>query len=99
MYGLKDRDIKMIRKVFSKSPRVDRAILYGSRAKGNFMEGSDIDLVLQGEMLTLTELMAIENELEDLNLPYHIDLSILHKIENPDLIGHIKRCGIVFYEK
>ncbi len=44
-------------------------------------------------------LLKIENELDDLLLPYKIDLSIYNQIENTDLIAHIQRAGIVFYEK
>lgn len=46
-----------------------------------------------------SELLKLENELDDLLLPYSIDLSLLHRIEDPDLIDHIRRAGVVFYEK
>lgn len=99
MYGLKQQTIQAIQGVFVKHPAVQKAILYGSRAKGNYRNGSDVDLTLVGEALTLTELLAIENELDDLLLPYKIDLSIYHKINNLDLIDHIERVGITFYIK
>jgi predicted nucleotidyltransferase len=99
MYGLKDLHIKKIKSVFEKYSFIEKVIIYGSRAKGNFRNGSDIDLTLIGNSLNLTELNKIENELDDLLLPYQIDLSIFHKIENLDLIAHIKRVGIVFYKK
>jgi len=97
-FGLKPDTIKAIQAIFEKHSKVEKAILYGSRAKGNYRPNSDIDLTLVGKKLTLTELFKIELEIDDLLLPYKIDLSILHKIENPDLINHIKRIGIVFYE-
>ena len=97
MYGLKDKHIKAINSVFSKYPQIEKAILYGSRAKGKYRNGSDIDLTLAGNDLDLSTLLRIETELDDLLLPYKIDLSILHKIENQDLIDHINRSGIVFY--
>ncbi|GAL00503.1 type I restriction-modification system specificity subunit S [Nonlabens ulvanivorans] len=58
---------------------------------------SDIDLTLVGNTLTLAQLYAIETALDDLLLPYKIDLSIFHKIENNDLIDHIERVGVEFY--
>ncbi|HIP47690.1 MAG TPA: restriction endonuclease subunit S [Lutibacter sp.] len=97
MYGLKDKHIKAINSVFSKYPQIEKAILYGSRAKGNYRNGSDIDLTLVGNDLDLTTLFKIETKLDDLLLPYKMDLSILHKIENPDLVDHINRVGITFY--
>ncbi|MFK5981404.1 MAG: restriction endonuclease subunit S [Flavobacteriaceae bacterium] len=99
MYGLKDKHIKAINSVFSQYPQIGKTILYGSRAKGNYRNGSDIDLTLVGKTLDLTTLFKIETQLDDLLLPYKMDLSILRKIENQDLVDHIKRVGITFYEK
>lgn len=99
MYGLKDVHIKRIHAVFSSYNAIDKAILYGSRAIGNYRIGSDIDLSLVGNHLDFNVLLAIENELDDLLLPFKIDLSLLSNIENPDLIDHIKRVGIDFYIK
>lgn len=98
MYGLDTEDIEAINKVFSKHPEIETAVLYGSRAKGNYRNDSDIDLTLKGEQITLSQLFEIETELDDLLLPYKIDLSIYHKIENPDFIEHIDRVGIIFYK-
>ncbi|EOZ97072.1 DNA polymerase, beta domain protein region [Indibacter alkaliphilus LW1] len=99
MFGLSDKTIQLIRDVFSKHPQVDKAVLYGSRAKGNYRPGSDIDLTLLGASLDLTELQKIELELDDLLLPYKIDLSIFHHISNPEFLEHINRVGIDFYKK
>jgi predicted nucleotidyltransferase len=99
MFGLKDTHIKVIQSVFSNYSNVEEAVIYGSRAKGNWRTGSDIDLTLVGDGLSLSTLLKIENELDDLLLPYKIDLSIFDKIEDPDLIEHINRAGIVFYNK
>lgn len=96
-YGLKNQTIHAISEVFRKYPHIGVAILYGSRAKGNYRHNSDIDLTLKGENLDLTELLKIENELDDLFLPYKIDLSVYHKIENKDLLNHIDRVGVIFY--
>lgn len=96
--GLDFPVIKKIRAVFSGFPQIEQVLLYGSRAKGNFRPGSDIDLTLMGEQLTMSQLIQIENELDDLSLPYKIDLSLLHAIESKDLIDHIHRIGIMFYE-
>jgi len=98
-YGLKDKNIQQINSVLTQYSEVEKAILYGSRAKGNYRNGSDIDLTLIGKGLDLTLVFKIENQLDDILLPYTIDLSILDKIENPDLIEHINRVGVVFYMK
>jgi predicted nucleotidyltransferase len=98
-YGLPPYAIERIRTVLSHYPQAEKAILYGSRAKGNYKNGSDIDLTLRGAGLTLNVLYKIMDELDDLLLPYTIDLSIFDQISDPDVAEHIQRVGITFYEK
>lgn len=97
--GLKESVIARINGVFSGYPAVERAILYGSRAKGNFRHGSDIDLTLEGDAIAPEQFSRIALELDDLLLPYTIDLSLRRQIDNPDLLAHIERAGVVFYER
>ncbi|HYK55824.1 MAG TPA: nucleotidyltransferase domain-containing protein [Flavisolibacter sp.] len=98
-YGLQASEIEAISKVLQAHPEVEQGILYGSRAKGNYKPASDIDLTLQGNLLSLHVLQAIETELDDLLLPYKFDISIFHKISNTSLIAHIERIGKVLYSK
>ena len=99
-FGLKETTIQKICGVFAKYPQVEKAVLYGSRSKGNYKTGSDIDLTLfGGEDLTLEILYRIMEEIDDLLLPYTFDLSIFRQISDPDVIDHIRRVGVVFYER
>ena len=98
-YGLDTETVNKIITVFSKYHEVEEALLYGSRAKGVYKPGSDIDLVLKGGNLNLHVLNKIDLELDDLLLPYSFDISIYHQISNLDLIEHIERVGVVFYQK
>ena len=99
-FGLKENALDGIRSVLAHHPQVDRAILYGSRAKGNFKRGSDIDLTLiGGDDLTLKVMFRILDDLDDLLLPYIIDLSILGHIDYAAVLDHIQRVGVTFYEK
>jgi len=99
-YGLPQTAVVKICTVLSHYPQVEKAILYGSRAKGNYKNGSDIDLTLRGSKeLTLNMLYRIMDELDDLFLPYIIDLSIFNNIHDPDVIEHIQRVGVTFYDK
>lgn len=98
-YGLPSPVIARIRGVFASFHGIDKAVLYGSRAMGTHKTGSDIDLALYGEKLTLPQLAAITSELDDLLLPYTIDLSIFALLNNADLREHIGRVGKVFYER
>ena len=98
-HGLNDRTVAQIHEVLALFPEVEQAMLYGSRAKGNFKPGSDVDLTLLGAGLTQKILGQIQGELEDGLLPYRFDISILAQITQADLIEHIRRVGVVFYEK
>ncbi|MEL6900165.1 MAG: nucleotidyltransferase domain-containing protein [Cyanobacteria bacterium J06606_4] len=97
--GLSQDTLQKIRSVLAAHPEVESAILYGSRAIGNFRPSSDIDLTLTGEQLTLSILLRIDTEIDDLLLPYLFDLSILSHIHSPTLLDHIYRVGIPLYER
>lgn len=64
---------------------------------GTYRPGSDIDLCIEAESLGLSELLSIENRIDDLLLPWKVDLSLLHTIDNPALKKHILRVGVTFY--
>ncbi len=99
-FGLKEDIIDRICGVFASHPQVEKAVLYGSRAKGNYKNGSDIDLTLfGGDDLTLRVLYRIMDEIDDLLLPYTFDLSIFSTIDDGDVRKHIERAGVTFYEK
>jgi len=99
-FGLQETTIERIRAVLERHPQVHRAILYGSRAKGNYRHGSDIDLTLVGgQELTMDVLVRIIDELDDLLLPHTFDISLHRDIADPDVLDHIRRVGVVFYER
>lgn len=98
-FGLKKRDLEKICGVLSDCPQVQKAVLYGSRAIGNYKNGSDIDLTLFGKDLTLDVLYQIDRELDDLMLPYTFDLSLFAHLNDGDLIEHIQRVGVVFWQR
>lgn len=96
-YGLPQSALKKMRAVFQDYPQIDKVFLYGSRAMGTYKLGSDIDLCIESKTLSLSELLAIENKLDDLLLPWKIDLSLKNAIDNADLLIHINEKGVVFY--
>ena len=98
-FGLPAEAVSEIGGVLAAHPEVESAILYGSRAKGDYKPGSDIDLTLLGEQLDHHDLLKIMGELDDLLLPYTIDLSIFHTIDHEGLRDHIQRVGQEFYRR
>ena len=98
-HGLPDRTISELHSVLAKHPEVERAVLYGSRAKGNYKPGSDIDLTLFGAGLTWTTMTRVAGEMDELPTPYMVDVSIYDQLNNDALKEHIDRVGMVIYER
>ena len=98
-HGLSDATVRKIQQVLAGFPEVEKAVLYGSRAKGNYKPGSDIDLTLFGDELDERVMSRIYWALDDLLLPYEMDLSNFTDLRHPALIDHIRRVGVVLYDK
>ncbi len=97
--GLSEKTVLKIWGVFAQYAEVEKAILYGSRAMGNYKKGSDIDLTLEGDKLTDSIRGKIDRDLDDLSLPYGIDLSVFAHLNHAKFRDHIERVGVVFYDK
>ena len=98
-FGLSEKTCSTVCRILDGHPHVETAVLYGSRAKGTYRDGSDIDLTLMGEGLDQKTLLAIAWELDDSSIPYTVDLSRFEKIDSASLREHIRRVGVVFYER
>jgi predicted nucleotidyltransferase len=97
-YGLSDKTLDTLELIFQKYSGIRQAILYGSRAKGNYRNGSDIDLSLKTDnSFTRTDLLRLAGDFDDSDMPYFVDVSIYDKLSNSDLKAHIDRVGKVLY--
>jgi predicted nucleotidyltransferase len=92
--GIADEHWQKILSVFRKHPSITEVILYGSRAKGNFRNGSDIDIAIKGDCIEDRQLTQISMDYEDLYLPWKMDVTVYATLSNPDLKNHIDRVGI-----
>ena len=97
-YGLSQNIVSKINQVMEQFPVVEKAVIYGSRAKGNFKASSDIDIALKGSNINLQQLSRITLKLDDLLLPYKFDLSIYNHIANRELLDHIDRVGQTLWD-
>lgn len=98
MYGLLDRDLDYILNGLKRFPQIDKAVIFGSRAMGNYKKGSDIDLAIMGDGIKsniLTELFDYLSEV--CPIPYFFDLLHYESIDNPKLKEHIDNYGKVIY--
>lgn len=98
-FGLSPATLATIRQILAETPAVDKAMIYGSRAKGTQRPGSDIDLTLFGEALDLNLLGKIATRLDESPIPYQVDLSLFDQIDNASLREHIERAGKLFYQR
>jgi predicted nucleotidyltransferase len=98
-HGLPATAVERIRRVLADFPEVEKAVLYGSGAKGPHRPGSDIDLTLFGSGMNHTLLARIDAELDDLLLPYQMGLSLFADLSHPALLEHIGRVGVILYER
>ncbi|CEN50755.1 MULTISPECIES: nucleotidyltransferase domain-containing protein [Capnocytophaga] len=97
-FGLEAAVLTSFQNIFEKFENIEKVIIYGSRAKGNFRYNSDIDLSIIGE-ISYDDLLKIELLIDELLLPYKVDLSVFNNIDNSELKAHIERVGIVLYKK
>jgi uncharacterized protein len=98
-YGLTDAQLTQILHVLAQNPRLEKVMLFGSRAKGTAKSGSDVDLALLGDSLRFKDLLWLDNELEELNLPFSFDLILYQQISDPAVCSHIERVGITLFSR
>jgi len=97
--GLKDKYRRAIIDILSANERVERVVLFGSRAMQTHTPASDVDLVLFGDRLILTDQTRMAAAIEALTMPQRVDL-LLHKhIDNEKLKEHIKQHGITWFRR
>ena len=97
--GLKDAHRDAIVNILRSYERVERAVLFGSRAMETFTQGSDVDIALFGESLTTSDQACLTTAMEELTVPQRIDLVLYEEIEDIALRKHIQRYGVELYKK
>lgn len=96
--GLPAQTIDAIKHTLAQFTAIHTAVLYGSRAKGSYKPGSDIDLTLHTTPdAPANLLLKVSTALDELNIPYSFDLSLYHQIDNAALKEHIQRVGVELY--
>ncbi|KXS55345.1 MAG: DNA polymerase subunit beta [Marinobacter sp. T13-3] len=93
-FGLPPHAMESLKRVFAHHPAIEGVTVYGSRAKGNYRYNSDIDVMLTAPELSWSEFCQLELEIDDLLLPWKVDLALKHQVENEDLLEHVERVGV-----
>ncbi|MEQ9300738.1 MAG: nucleotidyltransferase domain-containing protein [Cyclobacteriaceae bacterium] len=96
-FGLSEEIIDLFSAVFLKDSKIKKALVFGSRAKGNYRKGSDIDLAIIADDFSFDDMIHLQLEIDDLDLLYKVDCIDYDKIDNPKLKEHIDRVGKTLY--
>ena len=99
LFGLSDEVIADLAHAFDSVQNVDEVVIFGSRAKGNFSEGSDIDLAAKGGGITLDTILEIKDRIEQLDLLYQVDILDYRSIGDKEVVDHIDRVGKVLWRR
>ncbi|MBD2230621.1 nucleotidyltransferase domain-containing protein [Phormidium tenue] len=98
-YGLTESDMAQIVAACCQFEEIAAVVLFGSRAKGNYKPGSDVDLAVKGDRITRRTLAQLADLLnEELPLPYFFDVVHYNSLDQP-LVDHIDRVGVVLYDR
>ena len=97
-FGLSETVIKELQEVFRHHANIEKVLIFGSRSKGNYRAGSDIDLAVIGKDVDYNQLLDIICEIEELELLYSVDLLDYKKKKGTPIGEHIDRVGQIFYQ-
>ncbi|MCR4430981.1 MAG: nucleotidyltransferase domain-containing protein [Tepidanaerobacteraceae bacterium] len=99
-FGLREFEIEYIVDAIKKFHEIEKAVIFGSRAKGNYKPGSDVDIAVYGEDITFDTVSALHAMLEEKGpLPYFFDIVDYTHLSHEGLKEHIDRVGEVIFEK
>lgn len=100
-FGLSEESLNTIEDAIKPFSHIEEAIIYGSRAMGNFKPYSDIDIALKGKNLTERSVTALHSFFNHAapGFPYKVDVLDYNKLTNEELKRHIDKEGKVLYKR
>ena len=98
-FGLSESVIEELQEVFRRHANIEKVLIFGSRSKGNYRAGSDIELAVIGKDLDYNQLLDIMCDIEDLELLYSVDLLDYQKKKGTPIGDHIERVGQIFFSR
>ncbi len=98
-FGISSESFNKLITLFNETPNITEVTLYGSRALGTYKDGSDIDITIMNNNFSYNELLTLTNKIDDLLIPYKVDISIFNTLDNQELIEHINKHGVTFFKK
>lgn len=97
--GLRESDINEMNRAFKRFPEIEEVVIFGSRAKGTYKRGSDVDLALFGPKVNFNTISKLHFWLnEESSMPYTFDVVWFEQLDNTELKEHIMRVGKIIYK-
>jgi len=99
-FGLRDGDLDNIIATIQQFCEIEKAAIFGSRAKGNYKPGSDLDIAIWGDDISFSTISRLHAILEEESpMPYFFDIVDYSHLNHEELKSHIDRAGIVFFTR
>ncbi len=98
-FGIESSTFELLCSFFSRTPEVEEVIIFGSRAKGTYREGSDIDLLIRGHNVTSTTILNLMTEVDESGILMKIDFVNANNLTDLDVLSHINRVGKLFWKR
>ena len=98
MFGIYLKSYREIQSIIENCFSITEVVIYGSRAKGNYREGSDIDITILGSP-NKEDINKLWHDLDNSYIPYKFDISIYNDLKSDNLKEHIDRVGKTFYKR
>ena len=96
-FGFSDEQLRQVQTILAKYPAITEAVVFGSRAMGNYKEASDVDIALKGN-ITASMVADVKYALEeDTYLPFFFDIIAYGIVDNPKLKEQIDNHGVALY--
>lgn len=96
-FGLSKRTLNELLEYFKTKPEIEKVFVFGSRAKGNFSIGSDVDFAIWTD--AHEKISRIAGELDDLPTPYKFDVIDYKTLTHTGMKNSIDTDGILFYSR
>lgn len=97
--GISQRFIYQLREYCRTNNDIDRVVLFGSRARGDYRTTSDIDLAVFANNCSHSQQNLIEHDISNMLTPLKIDVVFMNRLTKDNLLSNIKKDGVVIYEQ
>lgn len=97
-FGLRLPDMKYIIDKIKNFKEIEKAVIFGSRAKGTNKKSSDIDIAIYGKNIDFTTVAKLKSYLENGPMPFYFDIVDYTHLNHMELKEHIDRVGKIIYK-